>query len=260
MTEDEPFLRTLLANPDDRVSRLVYADWLDERADPRAEFLRVEARAAELPHDHPDLAELRQRLLELQTTLPRWWLAVVGGLRTTRTDPDPARAVEVARAIGRTVKYTDYQGYAMTIEAAVTCARTGAVAFLESRSKWNGEHHDITYFLRLRDLPERSTSWEPETYNPYFGCDPQFLEWYGDAVIFIYREKHSTYIARVGFDQRPDFQEIAHDWILNGREIGYRRWGATVIGRVSVPDLMPLPALALAEAAERDLLPPARWQ
>src|SRR5206468_3446797 len=37
MTEDEPFLRAMLANPDDRVARLVYADWLDERSDARGE-------------------------------------------------------------------------------------------------------------------------------------------------------------------------------------------------------------------------------
>jgi uncharacterized protein (TIGR02996 family) len=37
---DEPFLSAILAAPEDPTNRLVYADWLDERDDPRAEVLR----------------------------------------------------------------------------------------------------------------------------------------------------------------------------------------------------------------------------
>jgi uncharacterized protein (TIGR02996 family) len=38
---DETFLRAILAAPEDATSRLVYADWLEERGDPRAEVLRL---------------------------------------------------------------------------------------------------------------------------------------------------------------------------------------------------------------------------
>jgi uncharacterized protein (TIGR02996 family) len=38
---DEVFLRAILAEPEDSASRLVYADWLEERGDPRAEVLRL---------------------------------------------------------------------------------------------------------------------------------------------------------------------------------------------------------------------------
>ncbi len=41
MHEDFPFLRAIFSQPDDDVLRLVYADWLDERGDPRAEYLRL---------------------------------------------------------------------------------------------------------------------------------------------------------------------------------------------------------------------------
>jgi uncharacterized protein (TIGR02996 family) len=37
---DEVFLREILASPEDETPRLIYADWLEERADPRAELLR----------------------------------------------------------------------------------------------------------------------------------------------------------------------------------------------------------------------------
>jgi uncharacterized protein (TIGR02996 family) len=39
---DEAFLRAILASPEDAAPRLVYADWLEEQGDPRAELLRHE--------------------------------------------------------------------------------------------------------------------------------------------------------------------------------------------------------------------------
>lgn len=37
--EEEAFLRAITANPADEATRLVYADWLEERGDPLGEFL-----------------------------------------------------------------------------------------------------------------------------------------------------------------------------------------------------------------------------
>ncbi len=41
MTTEEDFQRALDANPEDHHTRLVFADWLQERDDPRAEGYRV---------------------------------------------------------------------------------------------------------------------------------------------------------------------------------------------------------------------------
>jgi carbon storage regulator len=43
--EEEPFLRAIAAGPDDEATRLVYADWLEERGDPLGEFLRLQCQA-----------------------------------------------------------------------------------------------------------------------------------------------------------------------------------------------------------------------
>jgi uncharacterized protein (TIGR02996 family) len=40
---DDAFLREVIACPHDAACRLVYADWLDERGDPRGAYLRAEA-------------------------------------------------------------------------------------------------------------------------------------------------------------------------------------------------------------------------
>jgi uncharacterized protein (TIGR02996 family) len=43
MTDDEAFIRRIVDSPGDDTPRLVYADWLDERGDPRGTYLRAEA-------------------------------------------------------------------------------------------------------------------------------------------------------------------------------------------------------------------------
>jgi uncharacterized protein (TIGR02996 family) len=78
MSEESAFLAHLAANPGDDVTRLVYADWLDESGDERAGFLRAEQELARLGEDDPRAAELGGELSERLRSL-RWdWLAVAG--------------------------------------------------------------------------------------------------------------------------------------------------------------------------------------
>lgn len=74
MTEEDAFLRKLLEQPNNDLTRLVYADWLDEQGTPeataKAEFLRLIADA--------ELAgKFDTRVQALTRKLPRRWLAVV---------------------------------------------------------------------------------------------------------------------------------------------------------------------------------------
>jgi uncharacterized protein (TIGR02996 family) len=50
-TEESPFLRACFAAPDDAAPRLVYADWLDERHDPRANVVRLAERFRHLDRE-----------------------------------------------------------------------------------------------------------------------------------------------------------------------------------------------------------------
>ena len=45
MTDDEAFIRAIVDAPGDDLPRLVYADWLDDRDDPRGLYLRAECEA-----------------------------------------------------------------------------------------------------------------------------------------------------------------------------------------------------------------------
>jgi uncharacterized protein (TIGR02996 family) len=61
MTEDEAFVRAIVDSLGDDTPRLVYADWLDDHADPRGPYLRAELewakpwRSGERPADNPEL-------------------------------------------------------------------------------------------------------------------------------------------------------------------------------------------------------------
>jgi uncharacterized protein (TIGR02996 family) len=44
VSDDEAFIRAIVSNPGDDASRLIYADWLEEREDPRGAYLREEVR------------------------------------------------------------------------------------------------------------------------------------------------------------------------------------------------------------------------
>jgi uncharacterized protein (TIGR02996 family) len=59
VTEDEAFIRAVVDNPGDDTPRLVYADWLNERDDPRGAYLRAE-HAWAATHDPGDRETLRQ--------------------------------------------------------------------------------------------------------------------------------------------------------------------------------------------------------
>jgi len=85
MNDDQDFVRTLLADPSNDTLRLAYADWLEERGDARAEYLRLEAELAnpELRDQHR--ARLEGRRLEIHVAVdPRRyleWLEEPGGTR-----------------------------------------------------------------------------------------------------------------------------------------------------------------------------------
>jgi uncharacterized protein (TIGR02996 family) len=75
-----PFLRVIQADPVDEANFLIYADWLEERADPRAEFLRLFCRFF-FHEDRPARALVASSL----SAQPGGWLYhVFGGAERSR--------------------------------------------------------------------------------------------------------------------------------------------------------------------------------
>lgn len=73
------FLAEIAASPDDDLPRLVYADWLEERGDPRGEFIRVQCELAR----HPDDPHLCARETELLASHRKEWLREIREAKPT---------------------------------------------------------------------------------------------------------------------------------------------------------------------------------
>src|SRR5262245_1555069 len=73
--EVRAFLEDIKAHPEDDVPRLILADWLDERGDPRGEFLRVQCQMAASEWGTSDSDALARRQRDLIAQHARAWTA-----------------------------------------------------------------------------------------------------------------------------------------------------------------------------------------
>jgi uncharacterized protein (TIGR02996 family) len=72
------FLRSIADDPSDDTNRLVFADWLEESGDWRAEFVRLDCVLKRLREGDDVPAETLERWTELRTRMPVGWLRVLG--------------------------------------------------------------------------------------------------------------------------------------------------------------------------------------
>jgi uncharacterized protein (TIGR02996 family) len=85
MDTDDGFLSAVLANPEDDTLKLVYADWLDERGDPRGQWLRMQGQLDRRwgPDESVDL--LLHELRGLRAEIDPTWRALMSTLGYTPT-------------------------------------------------------------------------------------------------------------------------------------------------------------------------------
>jgi uncharacterized protein (TIGR02996 family) len=74
VNQDEAFLQSIREDPDDDGLRLIYADWLEERGDPRGEFIRVQVELARTPPSDPRVSLWKEREHELLATHRDTWV------------------------------------------------------------------------------------------------------------------------------------------------------------------------------------------
>jgi uncharacterized protein (TIGR02996 family) len=78
MSDESAFLAALAASPADPLPRLAYADWLEERADPRHELVRVCEAMRQVPVFSDEYWRLKARRNELRPAFAADWLAATG--------------------------------------------------------------------------------------------------------------------------------------------------------------------------------------
>lgn len=102
MTEHQPFLATIAADPANDSLRLVYADWLDEHGHAAAaNYLRTELELARLPGDSARAAPLRERLWQAWANVEADWLHAVTQPRLLRANPTPFPSVWINFSLGK---------------------------------------------------------------------------------------------------------------------------------------------------------------
>src|SRR5262245_56433541 len=78
MGEEQGFVEAIASNPNDDGLRLIYADWLEERGDPRGELVRVCQAMRGVPVWSDRYWELKARRNELWVRCPLEWLEATG--------------------------------------------------------------------------------------------------------------------------------------------------------------------------------------
>jgi uncharacterized protein (TIGR02996 family) len=74
---EEAFLEAISASPVDNATRYVYADWLEEQLDIRAEYLRLACQWSELSVTDPAREACQRRMRELVVRITPAWLSQV---------------------------------------------------------------------------------------------------------------------------------------------------------------------------------------
>ncbi len=74
-TDQADFLAAIIANPDDKRARIVYADLLQDQGDPRGEFIMLQCTRAELPPGDKQVAAIEKREAELLKKHKKAWTA-----------------------------------------------------------------------------------------------------------------------------------------------------------------------------------------
>ena len=154
---------------------------------------------------------------------------------------DTKRIETAARLLGRNVRDV-YNGFQREIIGATSPDADGRLAYAESVAKEVQDSVEVSFNLLIRDVGGAIVGGcELESYNPFFGCRLRYLKWWGESVIGMYREKHTTIICRTGVGIVAVFVPIGDDWTTSGETLEYRNRDETVVRRLSLPLLLPRP-------------------
>jgi uncharacterized protein (TIGR02996 family) len=77
-SDEDAFMRACAEAPTDRTVRLVYADWLEERGDDRARYLRLEQEVYARHHGMENTSGLDAEFAALAAGLKPEWMDLVG--------------------------------------------------------------------------------------------------------------------------------------------------------------------------------------
>ncbi|MEO9594612.1 hypothetical protein [Rhodopirellula bahusiensis] len=184
-------------------------------------------------------------------------------LRASNGDePDPEAIEQAASILGREPFFVDKRGYECELVAAAIQSPTNRLVYVESRAKkrWWSSIVDITIKIHYIDTNGKSSAVDIESYNPFFGCDVGMIEWINDyTALLIYREKHWTFVYRIGDTWPPHFAKIDERWSIKDDVLSFMAYKADVVQRLQIPSLEPLADVPVSEAETDGSLPPVPY-
>lgn len=146
------FLDYIVANIDEDIPRLVFADWLQEQGqEDRAEFIRVQVDRARLPAWNPAQVHLRVREEQLLKRYGEEWLAELPA-------PEGARWEGFRRGIIAEVSFASYEAMRATAHACRAVAPVEAATVRWPRRREAREAGEPIAELRELNLTGRAAS------------------------------------------------------------------------------------------------------
>jgi uncharacterized protein (TIGR02996 family) len=215
MSDEAAFLRAILTSPGDATVRLVYADWLEERGDRRADFLRLEAEIGRLKGEGQSNSLAERRLGEATAAADPAWLAFMTTLgRPFRECPTPEAFSYVEPS---DLPFADRIG----LRGRVV---TFATQFTDPRS-WDPELPDDLRFLSALELPDECAYGAASNPVHPFVCELGVDRWplTGADVLAALKARHfrsahtrtlnATTIPYPGYHPGTENDEIHNDFV-----------------------------------------------
>lgn len=137
------------------------------------------------------------------------------------------------------------------------CINQDDIAIEGDKIAWFQSNHWEKHLVKVYEN-NSSYSWEPETYNPVFGCLCLLLEWYKDHLIFIYQEKHCIYICSIKDNSVKHFHFHGEDIERKDNLISYDSYMdrlADKVRLIQLPELTELEPISKTEAEKLGLIP-----
>jgi hypothetical protein len=119
---------------------------------------------------------------------------------------------------------------------------------------WFQSSEKYQYLLRIF-YDGGSFNWKPITYNPYFGCSCYLLEWMDEHLIFIYKEKHDTYICVIKDKDVRTFNFHGYELSRAGNIILFNEGSDGSVRRLQLPELIELAPISREQASREGILP-----
>lgn len=130
------------------------------------------------------------------------------------------------------------------------------IDYTENKLAWLQSNEKDEYLLRVFEN-DTVFNWKPITYNAYFGCFCNLIEWYNNHLIFIYKEKHDTYICSISQQQVNTFNFNGSRLERKLNTIFFQEYEdeSKVVRRMLIPALEEIESIPEASAKNEGVLP-----